>query len=437
MRIVVVGAGPVGLFCALVQARAGHDVTLVERDAGPTSSTQWRRRGVMQFEHPHLFRYMVRDALADDLPDVLEHLLDAGAALGVTQGLPPEFPNLQCRRSLLERCLRAAAESQPGLHLVIGHAEDVTVEAGRVSGVRVDGATVPADLVLAASGRASQFAEARRAPGEVKDCGFAYVSRMYQAAPGAEWPSFPIAGAVYDGYEAIAFPHDNRILSALIIRRSTDKELTALRHTACFEAAAAQIPVLAPWTAPGAWSPVTDVMVGGRLTNSYRDQRDDAGKVPVPGLVFVGDAVSTTNPSGGRGVALGLLQARQLLALLAEHEDVVDATEAFERWCLDNVHPWYVDHVDRDAWLLRRFAGEQPDPDGPLVSDVVLSAAMEQPTLMPKVVPYIGMRAQPQSLASVEGEVRTMLREGWRPAYAKGPTRDELVDLVREPAAVG
>jgi 2-polyprenyl-6-methoxyphenol hydroxylase-like FAD-dependent oxidoreductase len=35
MRVVVVGAGPTGLFSAMVLARRGHQVVVVDRDPGP------------------------------------------------------------------------------------------------------------------------------------------------------------------------------------------------------------------------------------------------------------------------------------------------------------------------------------------------------------------------------------------------------------------
>lgn len=35
MRVIVVGAGPIGLFSGMALARRGHDVTIVDRDGGP------------------------------------------------------------------------------------------------------------------------------------------------------------------------------------------------------------------------------------------------------------------------------------------------------------------------------------------------------------------------------------------------------------------
>jgi hypothetical protein len=60
--------------------------------------------------------------------------------------------------------------------------------------------------------------------------------------------------------------------------------------------------------------------------------------------------VCTTNPALGRGVTTSLLQARALLRLLQEHpHDLADATLAFDRWCTDNIAPWFDDHVYCDA----------------------------------------------------------------------------------------
>jgi len=56
----------------------------------------------------------------------------------------------------------------------------------------------------------------------------------------------------YPGYLAAVFIHENRILSALIARASTDRQLAALRTRAAFEAATRAIPALEAWTGPAA-----------------------------------------------------------------------------------------------------------------------------------------------------------------------------------------
>jgi 2-polyprenyl-6-methoxyphenol hydroxylase-like FAD-dependent oxidoreductase len=47
--MVIMGAGPAGLFTGAGLARRGHDVIAVERDPRPAADGNWPRRGVMQF----------------------------------------------------------------------------------------------------------------------------------------------------------------------------------------------------------------------------------------------------------------------------------------------------------------------------------------------------------------------------------------------------
>lgn len=429
MRTVVVGAGPVGLYCAMSLARQGDEVTVVDRDPGPTTSGPWRRRGVMQFEHPHYFRHLVRLALQDRLPDVWAQLLAAGGVPAGFEGAPDFLTGLQCRRSTFERVLWLAAAREPGLRRLTGLASGLTSSGGRVSGVVVDGATVEADRVICAIGRGSRLGDDLRAPGGERACDVSYVARMYRAQPGAPWPTWALAGRVYEGYQAILFPHDDRTLSALIVHPSHDDRLAQLRRTAAFDVAASLIPQLAPWTDPTQYTPITDPMTGGRLTNGYRGQLDDNGGVSLPGAHFVGDAVCTTNPAAGRGVSLGLQQAQALLSMLDE-ADARDTSQQFDGWCLKNVRPWYEDHLLCDAELLRRYAGEDLDVNGPLSSDILCSAAESDPSLLPAAGPVMAMLTTPDSLASIVEPVRGMMRQGWRPAFTAGPTRDQLVEQI-------
>jgi len=88
MRAVVVGGGPVGMFCGMALARRGDEVIVVDRDPGPPASGRWARRGVMQFVLPHFFRPIVRQVLAGTLPGVWDALLAAGGGPGPPAGLP-------------------------------------------------------------------------------------------------------------------------------------------------------------------------------------------------------------------------------------------------------------------------------------------------------------------------------------------------------------
>ena len=434
MHTAIVGAGPTGLFTAIALARRGHEVTVVDRDAGPHGDGSWKRRGVMQFHHPHGFRQQVVNAVLAEMPEVWDDLMAAGAEPVTLPDQPRRIVGLRCRRLVFERILRSAAEAQPGITLRIGHVDDVCCDRGHAVGVRVNGHQVAADLVLDASGRAGQLGRTLRAPAEGGDCGIAYVSRQYQLLPGAEpGPTNSPIGmvAIYPGYQAIVFPHDNRIFSTLIARASTDRRLVGLRFPEAFEAASQAIPSLAAWTEPDRARPITPVLPGGRLHNTYRAQLDDAGQVAVHGLIFVGDAVCTTNPSVGRGIATSLMQAQRLLALLDEHRrDFTACSLEFDRWCTENIKPWFSDHVYWDAELIRRWSGQDVDLTKPLPSDLIMAATAVDPEMLKVVGPYMAMHALPASLAAVEPRAREIYASGWRPPVPDGPTRDELVELV-------
>jgi 2-polyprenyl-6-methoxyphenol hydroxylase-like FAD-dependent oxidoreductase len=434
MRVAIVGAGPTGLFTSLALARRGHAVVVVDRDTGPAPDGRWRRAGVMQFHHPHAFRGQVVEALRAEAPEVLDALLAAGAEPAVLPDAPDRILGLRCRRMTFERVLRAAVVAEPGVTLHHGHAEEVLTERGRAAGLRVDGQHIEADLVLDASGRSGRLGRGLRAPEVGADCGIAYVSRQYVLRPGAELGPMqsPIASAaVYPGYLTIVFPHDNGVFSALIGRSTQDRALVGLRENAAYEAAAAAIPLIAEWTDPTRSRPLTDVLPGGRLYNTYRGQLNAAGAVPVPGLVFVGDAVCTTNPAAGRGITTSLLQARELIRLLDEHgSDHETTARAFDAWCTEAIRPWFEDHVANDTDLTRRWTGGDVDLDRPLPSDLITAVAAVDPSLMRVIGPYFGMQALPSSLRAIEPRAREIYAGGWRPPVPDGPDRAELVELV-------
>ena len=437
MRTVIVGAGPTGLYLGIALARRGQQVSVVDRDKGPNGSAWWERKGVMQFHHPHAFRLQVLAALQAEMPEVVDGLMAAGAVPIPSPDRSGRLLGVRCRRQTFERVLRAAAESQPGLSLTIGHADAVISRNGHAAGVTVDGQELEADLVIDASGRAGRLTRALRPRAEGGDCGIAYVSRQYQLLPGAEpGPMNAPIGMLlgYPGYLVIVFPHDNGTLSTLIARASTDRDLVGLRSERVFEAAARAIPALATWTEPDRARPITPMLPGGRLYNSYRGQLDEAGRVVLDGLIFVGDAVCTTNPTAGRGVATSMMQAQQLLGLLDEHgRDFTSCALAFDRWCEQNIKPWFADHVHWDRQLQCRWAGADVDLDQPLPSDLILAAAEVDPTLNSVVRPFQAMLVPPSALAAVEPRAREIYATGWRPPIPAGPTRDELADIVARP----
>lgn len=423
MRVAVVGAGPVGAVCAVGLTRRGHDVLLVDRDPGPPPEEEWNRQGVMQFHHPHYFRADVRRGLLEQVPDAWDAVVAAGGLPALPEGMPEVLTALACRRSTFERAIHDVLAREPGLARYVGTADRVVVERGRVVGLVLDGTTERFDLVLDASGRSTHLGDELRPPAEGGRCGFSYSSRMYAALPGTEpWEGPLPDGAEHDGYLCIAFPQDAGTLSVLIVRASDDEGLKGLKRPEAFEAALAAIPHFAKYVDPARFAPISPARPGGGLTNTFRRQP------VVPGLIAVGDAVSTTNPMGGRGVALGIRQAGVLLGLLDHDPD--GAAAAFEQWCEDGIRPWFEDHTHWDATMLQRWAGAELDVEGRLPSDVICAAAAVDPSMMRVVGPFFGMLVDPRELQGVAEQARAVLRTGWRPPVAAGPSHDELVELV-------
>jgi hypothetical protein len=362
---------------------------------------------------------------------------DEWLALGATPvdmapaGTGPTARGMLSRRSTFERALRQAAAYHRRLELRTGHVDSLFVERGRVRGAVVDGVRLTADLVVDASGRAGRVkvpTHGTVAADELTgDCGLAYVDRTYRLREGA--PAGPTTGPLgfigqFDGYQCLVFLHERGHFSVVLIRPTADIRLKALRSEAAYQAACDAVPVLAEWTDPARSSPTSDVLAGGALRNVYRRQ------TRVPGLVTVGDAVATTTPTRGRGVAMACMQIEALLRLLDEGTDPVTVADPFGGWCDEFIEPWVADHIAIDGGTVRRWQGEDLDLSGPLTSDLIADAVEADPRIGSYAAGYFAMTALPATLQPAEPLARAVYESGWRPPYAQGPSRDELVEVI-------
>jgi len=129
-KIIVIGAGIVGLSTALMLGRQGHDVTVLERDdealpGSPDDAWEtWDRRGITQFRQAHFFHAAGCRVLESLLPDVKEALVRAGGhSFNMLALMPPtiedreprpgdeRFVTVTGRRPVIEYAVATTAEA--------------------------------------------------------------------------------------------------------------------------------------------------------------------------------------------------------------------------------------------------------------------------------------------------------------------------------------
>lgn len=438
MRLTIIGAGPSGLVAGIALARAGHEVDLIDRDPGPDPVGRWKRKGVMQFHHAHAFRPQVAQVLRALVPDAYQQWVDEGAEprLVTASDGGTAIAGVRSLRETLDRALHRVACAEPRLRRHVGHVDRLRVSRGRVCGVGVGGLTHDADLVIDASGRAARVRAQLPARSSVGGpCAIAYADRRYVLNDPSTLGELanPIAWhGDLAGWQAMVFAHQRAMFSVLVLRPSPDRRFTALRHPGVFEAVCAAVPALARWTHPELSTPVSEVLPGGTLSNVYRSQRDPTGAV-TPGLISVGDAVATTTPTYGRGIALALMQVQALAARVDEHgADLVALVEDFDEWCHRQIRPWVDDHIAIDAATRARWAGAPLEPTTRLPSDLIVAAGAIDPVIERATFGYRAMTRLPDSLDSVEPLARAHYAAGWRPPRAEGPGIDDLAQIVAE-----
>ena len=468
-RIVIAGAGVVGLGAALLLCRDGHEVTVLERDAeAPPAGAEeiwgsWQRKGVNQFRLPHFFLARYRNLLSTELPDVAQALAAAGAlrlnsVLNAPEALrgpasdeDGAFECISGRRCVVEAAVASVADRAARLEIRRGAsvAGLVTGPAARdgvphVAGVRLaTGEEIGADLVVDMTGRRSPLprwleAIGARAPrDELDDCGFIYYGRHFRSDSGEIPPALGGFLQHLGTVSSLTLPADNGTWSVTLVTSAKDKALRVLRDAAIWEKAVRSLPLVAHWLDG---KPIDDRIIAmAGIEDRHRNLMVDGTPVAT-GVVAAGDAWACSNPSVGRGASIGMLQATVLRDTIAATglEDPWEFACSFHDATAEIVEPWYRDTLTADRHRLAEIDAlidghdYRPADPGWEVSQALAAAAFKDPDCFRGFVSVAMVLSREADVLSRPGmlEKVTTLGAGWRDEPIPAPSRGDLLSTV-------
>jgi 2-polyprenyl-6-methoxyphenol hydroxylase-like FAD-dependent oxidoreductase len=466
-KVVVQGAGVVGLCTAMLLAKDGHDVVVVERDAATEGLTaenawdSWQRRGVNQFRLPHFFLPRFHQVVSRELPDVLTSITDVGAlrsnlVLGIPEGFrgptrpdDSDFDFSTGRRPVMEFAVASAAERAERVDVRRGSAVSALLtgteaisDVPHVTGVRTEsGEEISADLVVDCTGRRSPLPSlledvgARPPHEELDDSGFMYYARHFRSTDGSVPAGIGPALMPLGSITTLTLAADNGTWGVVVVAAAKDRAMLGLRDPDRWSTFVKSLPLIAHWLDG---TPIDDgVITMTKLEDRLRDY-SPGGSPVATGVVAVGDSWSCSNPTVGRGVSIGTLHA---LALRDAIRDVgvepAALNQRFHARTEADVRPWFEWTRRTDRHRLGEMdaaaRGDRYDSgdDAWELEQSLAAATMKDPDLL-RANLRANMVLQPleEALGGGLAERALELGAGWRDEPIPAPSRDELVAIA-------
>jgi hypothetical protein len=275
---------------------------------------------------------------------------------------------------------------------------------------------------------------ARRPMEEAEDSGFIYYTRFFRSTSGVLPPCHTAKLLTYfHSFALLTLPGDTGTWSVTVYISSGDQALKKLRDPKRWSALVAACPLHAHWLDG---EPITGVLPMGGVIDRYR--RFVVDGVPVAtGVLSVGDAWACTNPSLGRGIAMGLMQALGTVEVVRQHLDNPLALAlAQDAMTEARVTPWYRDTIQLDRARLARvkaFLEGRPEPESAdpaaRIARALLVAMRYDADLFRAATEFRSLLALPQEVLARPGLADRILEvAGTHEAVMpSGPSREELL----------
>ncbi|GLU49358.1 FAD-dependent oxidoreductase [Nocardiopsis ansamitocini] len=344
----VSGGGPAGIMVGLLLARAGVEVTVLEKHG------DFLRDFRGDTVHPATLDLLDELGLLDALDALphrdLSHIRMGTAERAFLEVSLADVPGRHKRVAMVPQwdflsMLTEHATRYPGFHLVLNaDVRGLLEEDGAVRGVRYttpDGEhELRSVLTVAADGRRSTL---RSAAGLIPvDLG-APMDVLWLRLPRTAQDPSGLNGRIGGGGLAVAFDRGDYWQVAFIVRKGEHVEIRARGIGGLRESLGRLLPFLADRTsAITSWGDVAFLEVG----------LDRLPQWSVPGLLCIGDAAHTMSPIGGVGINLAIQDAVATANLLADSLYRAQAVpDRFSR----TFNPALVQRVQRRRELPTRF----------------------------------------------------------------------------------